>query len=207
MLQRRTFLGLLAGVVGGVLSLARSVRPAWWKRPTRAQTAATVQSATTPDGQAGIKITTTRRWAFRNSLGIVNDSSTEPDIFYLQGEWRRLEHHRGYTGKTNPDGSAVRIYGPRIVSIVRPDLGQMFELNLDASRYARMPYRPNQNLQPLTKEQLEARGIKMPPPGETGKPTFRIETATTDTGERKEMVGYLARHIITMVSRVAAWNP
>jgi hypothetical protein len=44
---------------------------------------------------------------------------------------------------------------------------------------------------------MEARGIKIPSPGERVKPTFRIETVTKDTGERKEMYGYLARHVIT----------
>ena len=94
--------------------------------------------------------------------------------------------------------STARIYGPRIVTIVRPDLGQQFDLNLDASQYAQRPlYSPPQKLQPLTKEELQARGIKMPPPAEPAKPTFRIETVTKDTGERKEMFGYLARHVIT----------
>jgi hypothetical protein len=190
MLRRRTFLGLLAGFAGAILSLARAVRPSSWrKRET--------QSATPAANESGIKITTTRRWRVRNSIGDENDLNPEPDTFYLQGESRRLQYHRGYTGKTQPDGSSVRVYGPRIVMIARPDLEQMFELNLDASQYARMPYPPNQNLQPLTKEQLEARGIKMPPPGETAKPTFRIETVTKDTGERKEMFGYVARHVIT----------
>ncbi len=76
----------------------------------------------------------------------------------------------------------------------------MFELNLDASQYSQMPYPTNLKLQPLTKEQLQARGIKMPSPKDSvkpTKPTFRIETVTRDTGERKQMCGYLARHVIT----------
>jgi hypothetical protein len=60
-----------------------------------------------------------------------------------------------------------------------------------------MPYPLTQKRQPLTKEQMEARGIKIPSPGEVIKPTFRIETVTRDTGERKQMFGYTARHVIT----------
>jgi hypothetical protein len=146
------------------------------------------------ENQPGIKITTIRRSTFRNSLGLY-DSSPEPENFYLLGELRRLEHYRMFTGGPQPDGSLSRNYGPRVVSIVRPDLGQVFELNLDASEYSQRPYPPPKP-QPLTKEQMAARGIKMPGHGEGVKPTFRIETVTNDTGERKETFGYTARHVI-----------
>jgi hypothetical protein len=71
----------------------------------------------------------------------------------------------------------------------------MFELNLDYSQYSQMPYPTFRvKLQPLTKKDLEAMGFKLPP---AEKPTFRMETVTKDTGERKEMFGYVARHVIT----------
>jgi hypothetical protein len=149
---------------------------------------------TPTDNQYGIKIT--RRWDSRNSVGDLGDSSYA-QIFYIQGEWRRLEQSPTWRVDRKADGSTARVYGPRIVSIVRTDLRQMFELNLDTSEYTQMPFPPNQKLEPLTKEELEARGIKMPLPGEAVKPTFRIETRTRDTGERKQMFGYLARHVIT----------
>jgi hypothetical protein len=191
MLQRRTFLGLLAGVAGAVLSLTRALTPsAWWRRPKEVQDAPTdIQNSTPTENRSGIKITTIRRWGSRDS----SDITAEPRIVYLQGAWRRLELPRTF----NSDGSSGRVYGPHIVNIVRTDLGQIFQLNLDASEYTRMPYPPRQKSQPLTKEQLAARGIKMPSPGEEVKPTFRIETVTKDTGERKEMFGYLARHVVT----------
>lgn len=188
MLQRRTFLGLLTGFVGSVLSVARSVSPAsWWRRPTRAQTAATAEN------RPGIKITTINRSTARNPAGLVSDLSMEPQVLYVQGEWRRREVPRTWGGNTKAD----RIYGPQIVYITRPDLRQQFELNLDASQYTQMPYPPVRRMQPLTKEQMEARGIKIPSPGQRLEPTFRIETVTRDTGERKEMFGYTARHVIT----------
>jgi hypothetical protein len=83
-----------------------------------------------------------------------------------------------------------------MVTIVRPDLAQMFELNLDASEYVARPY-PPEKPRPYTKEQMEALGIKMPSPAEAAKPTFRIETVTKNTGERKDLFGYVARHVIT----------
>lgn len=200
MLQRRTFLGLLAGIAGSTLALTRALRPSsWWKRSARFQAAPPKdpQSTKPTENQAGIKITTVRRSTSRNSGGELFDLRPDPEIFYVQGEWRRFELPRTFRGG---DDSTSRIYGPRIVIISRPDLGQRFELNLDSSQYAQMPlysprHSPPQKLQGLTKEELQARGIKMPPPGDTV--TFRIETVTKDSGERKAMFGYLARHVIT----------
>ncbi len=126
MLQRRTFLGLLAGFGAGFLSLARALTPpSWWGRSKPVQDAPirSAQGSSSSETKPGIKITTTRRSVFRNSVGVVNDLSTEPDIFYLQGEWRRLESHRSYSRRMQPDGSTVRVYGPHVVTIVRPDLG------------------------------------------------------------------------------------
>lgn len=188
MLQRRTFLGLLAGIAGSILSIARNVNPAsWWGRPRRVQTASSTQN------EPGIKITAVNRTTARNPAGLVSDLSMEPQVLYVQGEWRRRELPRTWGGNTK----AERIYGPQIVMIVRPDLGQQFELNLGASQYTQMPYPITQRPQPLTKAQMEARGIRLPSPGEVVKPTFRIETVTRDTGERKQMFGYTARHVIT----------
>jgi hypothetical protein len=84
-------------------------------------------------------------------------------------------------------------YGPPLASITRCDLGQMFELNLADGQYETAPYPPK----PLTKEQREALGLKMPQFTTSGNPTLRIETTTVDTGERKDFFGHAARHVIT----------
>ncbi len=202
MLQRRTFLGLLAGLIGTILSFTRALKPSSsWKRPTRVQAAPPVgeQSATLAENHLGLKITTVRRSTTRNALGQMFDRSYE-EIFYIQGEWRRSELPRTFRGG---DSSTPRIYGPRVVTIVRPDLRQQFDLNLDASQYSQRSLdwlyslpKAAPELRGLTKEELQARGIKMPPPpGDTV--TFRIETITKDSGERKEVFGYVARHVIT----------
>ena len=109
---------------------------------------------------------------------------------YIAGDRKRMEF-RNSAGKRSADGSLQLTYGPRLVAITRCDLGQMFEVNLDTSEYTSAPYPPK----PLTREQIEARGLQIPATSE--KPTLRIEVNTTDTGERKEMFGHIARHVLT----------
>jgi hypothetical protein len=111
---------------------------------------------------------------------------------YLQGDRKRTEYRNSY-GQKKADGSQQPIYGPRIVSITRCDLGQMFELNLDASEYIVAPYPPK----PLTKEEVARRGLQVPATYASDRPTLRIEVTTRDTGERKEIFGHTARHVIT----------
>jgi hypothetical protein len=109
-------------------------------------------------------------------------TSTQHTI-YLQADRKRMEF-RNYLGETK---------GPRLVAITRCDLGQMFELNLDTHEYTSAPYPPK----PFTREQMEARGLPTTVKYVSDKPTLRIEVTTTDTGERKEMFGYIARHVLT----------
>lgn len=111
---------------------------------------------------------------------------------YWQGDRKRVEF-RNASGRKGTDESLQEIYGPRIVSITRCDLGQSFELNLDASEYSSRPYPPK----PLTPEEIKARGLQNSPKYVSEKPTLRIEVTTADTGERKEMFGHMARHVIT----------
>jgi hypothetical protein len=136
-----------------------------------------------PPAVSGIKMTV------RNTFGDISSEST----MYFQGDRKRMDFRRSSGGARRPDGSVDLRYGPHIASITRCDLGQMFQLNLDAHEYSSAPYPPN----PLTKEQTEAIGIKATPPGELqSKPTLLIETTTVDTGERKQLFGHTARHVI-----------
>jgi hypothetical protein len=113
-------------------------------------------------------------------------------IIYLQADRKRMEFRSAF-GQTEADGSVQPTYGPRLVAITRCDLGQAFELNLDTSEYTSTPYPPK----PLTKEKIKARGLETPATYNSDKPTLRIEVTTTDTGERKEIFGHIARHVIT----------
>jgi hypothetical protein len=111
---------------------------------------------------------------------------------YLQEDRKRMEFQNS-EGRKNADGSVRPIYGPRLVAITRCDLGQTFELNLDTREYTSAPYPPK----PFTQEELKARGLDAPVAYVSDKPTLRIEVTTTDTGERKEIFGHTARHVIT----------
>ncbi len=130
---------------------------------------------------AGIK--TTLRYVFAGH-------STEQTI-YLQGDRKRIEF-RNSVGQKKADGSLQWLYGPPLVAITRCDLGHTFELNLGAAEYTAAPYPPKL----LTKEQVEARGLKMTSVSLPEKPTLRIETTTVDTGEQKQIFGHVARHVI-----------
>jgi hypothetical protein len=197
-LQRRTFLGLMAGLVAAIVGIPRALgwSSGWRKSARDEEDAEPVDRAQATPGRdsSGIKITTIRRATVVRYSG--QDFDRDPDVFYIQGEWRRWEPGRSSTGRAKPDGTSERVYGPRTAIIVRPDRGKTFELNLDASQYVARSY-PPEKPRPLTKEQMEALGLKMPSAAQSANPTFRIETTTKDTGERKEIFGYVARHVIT----------
>jgi len=113
---------------------------------------------------------------------------TSERTIYVAGDRRRMEYRNMSGGRSVTD---IR-YGPRIASITRCDLGQLYEVNLDGREYSSATYPPNG----LTKEQTERFGfnrqVEVP-----GEPTLLIETTTVDTGERKEMFERTARHVIT----------
>ena len=121
---------------------------------------------------------------------------TEQTI-YLQADRKRMEFHNSF-GRVGPDRSLQQVSGPRLVAITRCDLGQHFELNLDTSEYTVSSYPPK----PLTPEQIKARGLQTAFAYLSDKPTLRIEITTDDTGERKEMFGYSARHVITTTKQI-----
>ena len=189
----------MAGFTGLPASVSRALSwPLRWREApgnTQTQDASSSPAATRgTDSSFGVKITTIRRndWPEWSS----NDRE-DSDVFYIQGNLKRWERPRSYTGQTNPDGSTARKYGPHIVTIIRADLGKMFELNLDASEYTEAPYPPTKP-KPLTKGQMDQLGMAAPQKAsDSNKTTFRIVTTTKDTGERKKMFGYLARHVIT----------
>ena len=132
-----------------------------------------------PPATTGIKMT------IRHSF---QDTSIDTTI-YLQSD-RRREEYRNSQGQQK---------GPLQVAIIRCDLGQQFELNLEAAQYLSAPY----PLKPITQEQAKALGLNTPQVSQSGKPTLRIETTTRDTGERKEIFGYTARHVITTTKHIS----
>jgi len=113
-----------------------------------------------------------------------NPGPSAQRTIYLQSDRKRMEF-RNYLGEKE---------GPRLVAITRCDLGQMFELNLDTREYTSAPYPPK----PFTKEEMQARGLPAKAKYVSDKPTLRIGTTTTDTGEREEIFGPIARHVIVI---------
>jgi hypothetical protein len=111
---------------------------------------------------------------------------------YIRADRQRVEYRNSYgtTHGTEP------VYGPRLARIVRCDLGQSFELNLDTQEYISTPYPPKH----LTAEEIKARGLDARIQ-QSATPTIRVETKTTDTGERKEIFGRTARHVITTTTQ------
>jgi hypothetical protein len=130
---------------------------------------------------SGLKMTIRRVFAGNSS----------EETVYVQGDRKRMEF-RNYAGQRKADGSQQWLSGPRIAAITRCDLGQIFELNLDAAEYVSAPYPPK----PLTQAEIEARDSGKPDMFQSREPTLRIETTTVDTGERKEFFGHIARHVV-----------
>lgn len=118
-------------------------------------------------------------------------------VTYLQNDRKRVEERRQFPQLVRRGGPFVYVPAPPIVTITRCDLDQMFAMNLDAREYMSMPIP-----KPPTKEELQARASRQPKPIAPSEPTLLIETTTHDTGERKQMFGYMARHVITTVRQI-----
>jgi len=136
----------------------------------------------------GFKIVT------QNTFG---GGSSETTAYYLPDR-SRMEYQtsEGYNARDNSDRT---IYGPHTATIRRCDLGKMFFLNLDTHEYSESPDTGVR----LTKALAAARkALKTAAPRPPSKPTLRIETTTTDTGERKLIFGYTARRVIVTTKYV-----
>src|SRR5579864_7920160 len=123
--------------------------------------------------------------AMRNSSAVQGETVT-----YLQNDRKRVEERRQVPQSLRPGpvaGPSVYVPGPPIVTITRCDLDQIFVLNLDAREFTSAPIP-----KPPSKEELQALEGQQPKPGVQPQPTLLIETTTEDTGERKQMFGYMA---------------
>lgn len=117
---------------------------------------------------------------------VTNGLSSE-NTTYSQADRRRMDYR---------DSLGSRI-GPHLAAITRCDLGRSFELNLDLLQYTANPYPPR----PLRKEEKQPRGDNGRTISFSEKPMVRIEVKTADSGERKQMFGHMARHVITTEKR------
>src|ERR1039457_4430588 len=94
---------------------------------------------------------------------------------------RRRTEYRNTSKNRNPDGS-FSIGDPTAnVVIQRCDVGRSFGLNTKTQQYSEKEYPPKPLTVGYSGERLSA----------------RVETTTVDTGEREEILGQPARHVIT----------
>jgi hypothetical protein len=117
---------------------------------------------------------------------------TSEETTYRMGDRRRTEY-RNNAQRRNAAGLLVRADPPANVIIQRCDLGQSFELNTHMQEYTSKEYPPK----PPTPEERKERGLDEPDWDTSLLPVVRVEITTTDTGERDEIFGHVARHVIT----------
>lgn len=122
---------------------------------------------------------------------------------YLKPDRKRVEERQWYRQQLWLGGPVVSIRPPRVASITRCDLGQIFQLNLDDREYTSRPIpKPlSPEEQKARAEELKARAAQGLQPQRPAQPNLLIEITTNDTGERKQMFGYTARHVITTEKR------
>ena len=113
-------------------------------------------------------------------------------VIYIQTDRKRTEENERWAQSLWLRGPSVYIDSPHIVTITRCDLGQSFDLNLDDREYTSMP-----SPRMPSKEEMQARAAKLLKPAALPQPNLLIETTTVDSGERKQLFGYTARHVIT----------
>lgn len=118
-------------------------------------------------------------------------------VLYVENDRQRVEERRKILQSLRPGGPVVYVSAPPIVTITRCDLNQIFTLNLDAREYVSRPMP-----KPPSPQELEARRAAQERALAAQKPTLLIETTTQDTGERRNILGYMARHVIITVKQI-----
>lgn len=118
---------------------------------------------------------------------------------YIMGDRRRTEYRNTAMQRETLTGPLKQMDPLANVEIQRCDLGQSFALNTHTQEYTSAEYPPK----PLTPEERKERGFDDPDWDTSTLPVFRVETTTVDTGEREEILGQWARHVITTTK----WTP
>jgi hypothetical protein len=121
-----------------------------------------------------------------HAVGDMKTSTTQ----YICGRNKRIERRscNGHSDTTFP--TKVRYeYGPLRAAIFNRDLGYAFEVEPASGVYT--AFRANEYGSPIWSKPQRLAEIK--PSGKTR----HCHLDTVDTGERREMFGYIARHIVT----------
>jgi hypothetical protein len=123
------------------------------------------------------------------------DGHPNESTIYTMDHRQRTEW-RTSVARPNADGSLEVEYRPPMISIFRCDLGESFSVFPLGKTYTVATYRPDEEF-----EESE-RAREKPRYPEPAKPTVRIESTTVDTGEREEILGRIARHVITRTKQI-----
>ena len=112
-------------------------------------------------------------------------------VEYIQAD-RRREEYRGFYGyRVRSNGRDLYRPTPHTALIKRCDLQRIFHVNFEDREFTEWPVQPEP-----TRHELKARAASAPST-DAPAPTIRVQTETVDTGERKAMFGWSARHVIT----------
>jgi hypothetical protein len=110
---------------------------------------------------------------------------------YIQAD-RKREEHRGTVGYCfRRNGRTIYRPTPRTALIKRCDLHKAFLINFEDREFTEWAIRPVP-----TREELRTR-VESTPSFDRPALTVLVETETVDTGERRELFGRSARHVIT----------
>ena len=115
-------------------------------------------------------------------------------IEYLQADRRRREHWGSFGYRLRSNGRTMFRPTPRTALITRCDLKQTFHLNLDDREYAASPLQTFRTREEMLARAAASGQLVVAPQRE---PTVLVETETVDTGERKELFGHTARHVVS----------
>jgi len=116
---------------------------------------------------------------------------------YIQADRRRDEHNGFFGYRVRANGPDIYRPAPRTALIKRCDLQKTFLINFDDRQFAEWP------LEPVPAPQEPGAHAESVAEGDPPAPTLRVQTETVDTGERKEMFGRPARHVITTQRRIS----
>ncbi len=152
------------------------------------------QSSANPSEPTGL--TYTIRFTTKTLSSSATQSFSSESTVYVQGERKRTEYPKN--GTRYLDGREQ----PSLVQIMRCDMHKFCRLNMDTKEYEDEPA-GDPRIPPTPR-----RGASMPTNGvmPSGPPKMRIETTTKDTGERKQMFGHTARHVITTIKSIPLEN-
>src|SRR5271165_4853400 len=122
------------------------------------------------------------------AVSLIDDMHTT-STRYICGRNERIENRSCSGHRDSPTAKPRYEYGPLRAAIFNRDLGYTFEVE-PASRFY-TAFRTNEHGNPIW-----SKPHRLEQPNKTGKTRYsHIETI--DTGERREMFGYTARHVIT----------